>query len=128
MTTHGPVTIPFPAATVDDGVADLNQPISQLTFYNEAIKLSLALGKILSTTHKPRSVPGPVSAHEDGLTCRQAPTMDWGSVLSLDEEISDLEDAVPAVLRWETGNRSRSSLPEPLQPIVEVQSNVLHAR
>jgi hypothetical protein len=127
MMTPCQITIPLPSATEDEAIR-LNQPLSQFTFYNETIKLYFILGKSLSTTYRPWSSLGASNDNEKGNKSSQAQTTDSDSIISLDDELSNFEDSVPILLHWKTGNDARTSIPRQWQPMVEIQTNVLHAQ
>ncbi|KAJ5042853.1 uncharacterized protein L3040_004245 [Drepanopeziza brunnea f. sp. 'multigermtubi'] len=127
MMTPCQITIPLPSATEDEALR-LNQPLSQFTFYNETIKLYFILGKSLSTLYGLWSSPGASNDNEKGSKSSEAQTPDSDSIISLDDELSNFEDTIPILLHWKTGNDTRASIPRQWQPMIEMQTNVLHAQ
>ncbi|PVH72451.1 hypothetical protein DL98DRAFT_502360 [Cadophora sp. DSE1049] len=122
------ITIPLPSATAEDNMVDMNPPISQFAFYLETIKLYLILGKILSTVYKPWSFQGGNNCPDGSNKGSHVQYGDSEAIMPLDEELSYFEDEVTSYLHWERGITIRNSIAQPLQQIIQRQTNVLRAR
>lgn len=123
------VTIPLPSVTQEDeSLSEMARSVSQFTFYIETIKLYLILGKILSTVYKPWSGQGVNNDFESQESGDHAQPPDLEAIMSLDEDLSNFEDALAPYLHWERGINTRDSLPERYQWIIQRQTNVLYAR
>jgi hypothetical protein len=122
------LTIPLPTSTDDDELLDIpNIPgkaprPSHINFMAEIARLYVTLGKILSNIYKPVPVDAKLNTGKD-----------WDSeslniIVSLDEEISNLEDTMPSWLHWERGIDTRDCLSESQRLLLSKQSSLLHAR
>jgi hypothetical protein len=122
------LTIPLPTTTNDDecfNIYDLSEDTqrpSHIIFLAESVKLYITLGKVLSTVYK----SGLGSTNDTSV--KEDKSAGFNMIISLDEEISNWEEAMPSWLHWERGISARDSLPEPQRLLLAKQSNLLYAR
>lgn len=122
------LTIPLPTSTDDDELLDIQSvpekspPPSHINFMAEIAKLYVTLGKILSNIYKPAPVGAKLNSGQDGNS------ESLNIIVSLDEEISNLEDNMPPWLHWERGVDTRDYLPGSQRLLLFKQSSLLHAR
>src|SRR6266536_584417 len=134
MMTPCQITVPLPTTTKDDKILDLSDISqvqfcpSQMTFYIQAIKLYLILGKILLNVYKPWAAHGTNQDFDDEGSEPHSLTKDLETVMSLDEEISNFEDNIPSWLHWKRGINCRESLVENQRLMLLRQTSILHAR